>query len=57
MLATVLPRNAVRLGWAVHKSSQAVYQVRVRRLETSSRRRLVAVVYAPGLVAINAIQG
>ena len=46
--AAVLPRNAEQLCWAVHKALQAVYQARVRRLVTSLRRRLVAVINARG---------
>ena len=44
--AAVLPRNAEKLRWVVHKALQVVYQARVRRLVSSLRRRLVAVTNA-----------
>ena len=51
MLVAVLPRNAGQLRWAVYTSLQAVYQVRVRRIETNIRRRFVSVINAPGGVS------
>ena len=46
--AAVLHRNAEQLRWSVNKALQAVYQARVRRLVTSLRRLLVAVINTRG---------